>query len=184
MSLAQTILERLKEHLALPWPENVSARERVVMVVYPPSDERKPRRLIESGEFAREIATLQHGWVELDLAPEISCWLASSEYRERYLRRPRQLWDDQGNVRGLQEHLVERVAEKTKTMTTNDVLSLVGGGGMFGLLSVSSLIEKIESHVPGRLVIFFPGEHDSKNNAYRLLGAKDGWGYLAVPITG
>jgi|GEM_PF-6472875 len=35
MTLAQTILERLKEHLALPWPENVSARERVVMVVYP-----------------------------------------------------------------------------------------------------------------------------------------------------
>jgi hypothetical protein len=24
MTLAQTILERLKEHLALPWPENVS----------------------------------------------------------------------------------------------------------------------------------------------------------------
>ena len=43
MNLAQTILERLKEHLALPWPENVSPRERVVMVVYPPSDERKLR---------------------------------------------------------------------------------------------------------------------------------------------
>jgi hypothetical protein len=45
------------------------------------------------------------------------------------------------------------------------------------------LIERIESHIPGRLVIFFPGEHDAKNNSYRLLGAKDGWGYLAVPIS-
>jgi len=184
MTLAQTILERLKEHLALPWPENVSARERVVMVVYSPGEERKLRRLIESGEFAREIAAIRHGWVEFDLAPEFSRWLASSEYKERYLRRPERLWDDQGNVRGLQEYLTERVAEKGKNMTANDVLSLVGGGGLFGLLSVSSLIEKIESHVPGRLVIFFPGEHEAKNNAYRLLGAKDGWGYLAVPIKG
>ena len=70
MNLAQTILERLKEHLALPWPDNVSPRERVVMVVYPPSDERKLRRLIESGEFASEIKTTGHGWVEHDLAPD------------------------------------------------------------------------------------------------------------------
>jgi hypothetical protein len=35
MTLAHTILERLKEHLALPWPKDVSPRERVVMVVYP-----------------------------------------------------------------------------------------------------------------------------------------------------
>ena len=37
MTLAHGILERLKEHLALPGPDYVSPRERVVMVVYPPS---------------------------------------------------------------------------------------------------------------------------------------------------
>ena len=109
--------------------------------------------------------------------------MAESEYGERYLQRPERLWDDKGNVRGLGEHLISQVAEKSKSMTSNDVLALVGGGGLFGLFSVSSLVEQIESHIPGRLVIFFPGEHDSKNNSYRLLGAKDGWGYLAVPIT-
>lgn len=183
MSVAQSILEKLKEHLLLPWPDNVSARERVVMVVYPPSDERKLRRLVESGEFAREIATTGHGWIELDLGPEFSKWLSSYEYSERYLQRPERLWDDAGNVRGLAEHLIAQVAEKTKSMTSNDVLALIGSGGLFGLLSVSSLVEHIENHIPGRLVIFFPGEHDAKNNSYRLLGAKDGWGYLAVPIT-
>lgn len=183
MNLAQSILEKLKGYLSLPWPENVSARERVVMVVYPPSDERKLRRLLESGEFLREIATIGHGWTELDLGPEFSKWLAGSEYSERYLQRPERLWDDKGNVRGLEEHLISQVAEKSKSMTSNDVLALVGGGGLFGLFSVSSLVEQIESHIPGRLVIFFPGEHDAKNNSYRLLGAKDGWGYLAVPIT-
>lgn len=183
MSLAQTILEKLKEYLTLPWPQNVSARERVVMVVYPPNDERKLRRLLESGEFSREIATTDHGWTELDLGPEFSKWLAGSEYAEQYLQRPERLWDDSGNIRGLREHLIYQVAEKCKAMTSNDVLALVGGGGLFGLFSVSSLVEQIESHIPGRLVIFFPGEHDAKNNSYRLLGAKDGWGYLAVPIT-
>lgn len=183
MTLAHGILERLKEHLALPWPENVSPRERVVMVVYPPSDERKLRRLIESGEFAREIATTGHGWVEHDLAPEFSRWLANYEYRDRYLNRPERLWDDAGNVRGLEEHLVGQIAASATNMTKNDVLALIGGGGLFGLHSVSTLVERIEAHIPGRMVIFFPGEHDAKNNSYRLLGAKDGWGYLAVPIT-
>lgn len=183
MTLAQTILERLKEHLALPWPTNVSARERVVMVVYPPSDERKLRRVLQSGEFAREIAAIGRGWVEHDLATEFSRWLANYEYRDRYLNRPERLWDDAGNVRGLEEYLVGRIAELTSDMTANDVLALVGGGGLFGLHSVSTLVERIESHIPGRLVIFFPGEHDARNNSYRLLGAKDGWGYLAVPIT-
>lgn len=183
MNLAQSILERLKEHLALPWPENVSARERVVMVVYPPNDERKLRRLIESGEFANEIKTTGHGWHEFDLAPEFSRWLAEYEYRDRYLGRPERLWDDQGNVRGLEEYLVNKIAAATSELTRNEVLALVGGGGLFGLHSVSTLIERIESHIPGRLVIFFPGEHDAKNNSYRLLGAKDGWGYLAVPLT-
>lgn len=183
MTIAQTMLERLKEELSLPWRDNVSARERVVMLVYPPSDERKLRRLIESGEFASEIKTTGHGWYELDLAPEFSRWLAQYEYRDRYLSRPERLWDDQGNVRGLEEHLVGRIAEVAQRLTSNDVLALVGSGGLFGLHSVSTLVERIESHIPGRLVIFFPGEHDAKQNAYRLLGAKDGWGYLAVPLT-
>jgi hypothetical protein len=33
MSYAQTILDKLKTHLALPWPENVSGQERVLMAV-------------------------------------------------------------------------------------------------------------------------------------------------------
>ena len=44
MTLAQNILDKLKDHLALPWPENVSGQERVLMVVYPPSEERRIRR--------------------------------------------------------------------------------------------------------------------------------------------
>ena len=33
----------------------------------------------------------------------------------------------------------------------------------------------------GRLLVFFPGEVEGNN--YRLLDARDGWNYLATPIT-
>ena len=35
--------------------------------------------------------------------------------------------------------------------------------------------------IRGRLALFFPGDVD--NNNYRLLDARDGWNYLAIPIT-
>lgn len=183
MSQAHRILDRLREHLALPWPEHVSARERVVMVVYPPSDERKVRRLLEKGEFEQEVRSIGHGWVRVELATAFSEWLARNEYADRYLRRPDRLWDDAGNVRGLEEYLVEKVVRAASGLTPNDVCALVGCGGLFGLASVSQLIGQVAEQVPGRLVAFFPGELDARTNAYRLLGAKDGWGYLAVPIT-
>jgi hypothetical protein len=133
MTLAQTILERLKEHLALPWPENVSPRERVVMVVYTPCDERKLRRLIQSGEFANEIKTTGHGWHEYDLATEFSRWLAEHEYRDRYLSRPERLWDDPATCAVWRNTW----SAKSPTVTevpyrANDVLALIGGGGLFG----------------------------------------------------
>jgi hypothetical protein len=38
-----------------------------------------------------------------------------------------------------------------------------------------------EADIQGRLVVFFPGQFERNN--YRLLDARDGWNYLAVPIT-
>ena len=55
---------------------------------------------------------------------------------------------------------------------------------MFGLgdhVRVSALIERVQDEVKGRLLVFFPGEVEGNN--YRLLGAKDGWNYLATLIT-
>jgi hypothetical protein len=33
----------------------------------------------------------------------------------------------------------------------------------------------------GRLLVFFPGSRDG--NVYKLLDAREGWNYLATPIT-
>ena len=37
------------------------------------------------------------------------------------------------------------------------------------------------THIRGRLLVFFPGVYEQNN--YRLLDARDGWNYHAVPIT-
>ncbi|MDH4459324.1 MAG: hypothetical protein QE272_11525 [Nevskia sp.] len=183
MTLAHSILDKLKEHLALPWPQNVSGQERVLMVVYPPSEERRVRRLVETGEFAQEVRALNHGWSSLDLATTFSQWLAKHEYGDRLLQRPERLWDDKGNVNGLEGYLVERICQASANDDPNTVFAMLGCGGLFGLFSVSRLIQLVAERVPGRLVAFFPGEFDAAHNSYRLLGAKDGWGYLATPIT-
>ena len=60
------------------------------------------------------------------------------------------------------------------------VVALYGLASLFGFASVSKLIEAVAPGVEGRLLVFFPGHHDAAN--YRLLDARDGWNYHAVPI--
>lgn len=183
MSYAQSLLDKLRAELALPWPENVSGQERVFMVVYPPSEERRIRPFLDYGEFAQEVRTLGHGWSSIDLALVFSQWLAAYENADRALLRPERLWDGKGDVKGLQEFLIARIHQASANDDANTVFALLGCGGLFGLFSVSRLIQLVADKVPGRLVVFFPGEYDAAHNSYRLLGAKDGWGYLATPIT-
>ena len=63
------------------------------------------------------------------------------------------------------------------------VVGLVGGGALYGLgtaARLSALVERIDDTIAGRLLVFFPG--DCEGNNYRLLGARDGWNYLATRI--
>jgi len=57
----------------------------------------------------------------------------------------------------------------------------LGIAALFGFARVSELMGRIDKKILGRVVVFFPGVFD--NNNYRLLDARDGWNYLAVPIT-
>ncbi len=62
------------------------------------------------------------------------------------------------------------------------LLALAGVGALFGLLRISELLPIVENHIRGRLLVFFPGVYVQGN--YRLLDARDGWNYMATPITG
>jgi len=61
------------------------------------------------------------------------------------------------------------------------VVAILGAGSLFGLARISQVLRMIEGDIKGRVIVFFPG-HFERNN-YRLLDARDGWNYLAVPIT-
>ena len=58
---------------------------------------------------------------------------------------------------------------------------MLGVATLFGLTRVSTAIEKVAPVIKGRMLVFFPGQHENGN--YRLLDARDGWNYLAIPIT-
>ena len=63
----------------------------------------------------------------------------------------------------------------------NTVVALLGVGSLFPMARVSELVDRVAPAIRGRLLVLFPGHLDGSN--YRLLDARDGWNYLAVPIT-
>jgi Domain of unknown function (DUF1788) len=67
------------------------------------------------------------------------------------------------------------------TVDASTVVGIVGLGSLFGLIHASTVLNAITSAVQGRLLVFFPGRYEGSQ--YRLLDARPGWNYLAIPIT-
>ena len=63
----------------------------------------------------------------------------------------------------------------------SSVVAVTGLASLFDFMRISSLIERVEDSVPGRMLIFFPVEY--AGNVYRFMDALDGFNYMAVPIT-
>jgi len=61
------------------------------------------------------------------------------------------------------------------------VVALQGVASVFAFSHVSEIVAAVANNVKGRILVFFPGEYE--NNEYRLLDARPGWNYQAVPIT-
>jgi hypothetical protein len=78
------------------------------------------------------------------------------------------------------QSVVASVRAALDQLQADAVLALCGMGALFGFLRVSEILPLIEGHVRGRLLVFFPGVYEQDN--YRLLDARDGWNYHAVPI--
>jgi hypothetical protein len=169
-------------HLTVPWEAGLAAIQRVIFVVYDKADELRLRANVE--EF--ELATHQAGkrWLLLDVTNAFPRWMVAQEYRDAYFEAPEDL---AGYHTG---ELTEFVNDLTSTLLSrieseggpDTVVALLGVGALFGLARVSSVVERIKDHVQGRLLVFFPGEYHPESHTYRLLDARDGWNYLAVPL--
>lgn len=171
-----------RQHLSVPWQPGLAPVQRVIFAVYDKVDELRLRA--NADEFA--LVTQQAGkqWLLIDLTDEFPTWMADQEYREAYFEAPEDL---DGYPAGeitefcssVVERLKARIASEASELT---VVALLGVGTLFGLVRVSSVIEGIKGSIPGRLLVFFPGEHHPDTHSYRLLDARDGWNYLAVPL--
>lgn len=170
------------KQLTVPWQAGLAAIQRVIFAVYDKADELRLRASL--GEF--ELATRQAGkdWLLLDVTDAFPQWMAAQEYREAYFESPEDLAGyPAGEITEFITDLTARLNTQIQAGATADtVVALLGVGTLFGLARVSTLVEGIKESVPGRLLVFFPGEHHPETHAYRLLDARDGWNYLAVPL--
>lgn len=170
------LIERYKRVVALPWERHLAGPQRVWFAIYDKTDERRLRYRIHDFESATLIAG--HAWAEVDLTDAFARWMGEFPYRDAYFEDP----DEIGRI--LPEFeiaVVERVESVFRSGNPDTVVAIRGVACLYGLLKVSDVVERLSTHVPGRLLVFFPGEHEGNN--YRLLDARDGWNYLAVPIT-
>jgi hypothetical protein len=103
--------------------------------------------------------------------------MVSQEYKDDYFESPEDL---EMALEEFTSYVAEGVSVKLQAADENAVVALYGVGSLFGFGRVSRVIETIEAKVKGRLLVFFPGDHENGN--LRLLDARDGWNYLAVII--
>lgn len=176
------LVSAYRQHLTVPWQAGLAAIQRVIFAVYDKSDELRLRANLE--EFALVTQQADKRWVVLDVTNAFPEWMASQEYRDAYFECPEDLAGYQTGeltefIADLTAKLNARIAAEAGPDT---VVALMGVGTLFGLARVSSVVEGIKDAVQGRLLVFFPGEHHPENHTYRLLDARDGWNYLAVPL--
>jgi hypothetical protein len=180
MSYIEDLLAAYAKFVALPWQRNLAPPQRVWMAVYPPEHERRLRRHL----LAFKTATIEaeRTWNEIDMTTSFEVWMAAHDYREAYFEDPELL---ETALPAFLESLVANVRKQlTAYDATDGVVGLVGAGTLFGLgdaVKVSALLNDVNDAIAGRLLVFFPGQQEG--NSYRLLDARDGWNYLAIPIT-
>lgn len=180
MSYVDDLLEAYRKFVSLPWQQNLAPAQRVWMAVYPPEHERRVRLHIPDFEVATKEAS--HGWALIDITTSFERWMADHEYRDRYFDSPELL---ETALPAFFDQVVAEVRSELENHSNPDaVVGLLGAGTLFGLgdaVKVSALLNAANDAIAGRLLVFFPGEHEG--NSYRLLDARDGWNYLATPIT-
>ena len=173
------LAERYKSYIAFPWQKDLAGAQRAIFIVYDKADERRLRA--RKDLFALATREAGHCWLDCDLTRAFAEWMADTEYRDSYFEFPEDL------ALKLEEDFLEHVAQRVREVLRrpeaddNSVVGIHGIASLFGFIRVSELLKKVEQDVKGRVVVFFPGEHEEGN--YRLLDARDGWNYLAVPIT-
>lgn len=177
MSAIDRLLTNYSRQVRLPWAAHTSGKQRIWFAVYPPIEERRVRARLP--QFEALTLEANHGWSTVDLTGLLPEWIAGHEYREAIFAEPEQF--------SVNSELEDLAVERVRNACTGEdvdaasVVAITGLATLFDFMRVSSLIERVEDSVRGRLLVLFPGEF--AGNVYRFMDARDGFNYMAVPIT-
>jgi hypothetical protein len=176
MGAIDRLLSNYSRQVNLPWEANTSGKQRVWFAVYPPAEERRVRARLS--QFEALTLEANHGWSTIDLTRLLPEWISAHEYREAIFEHPEHF-----SVSNEPETLAaERVRQAcSREADSSSVVAVTGLASLFDFIRVSRVIDRVEDNVRGRLLVFFPGEYAS--NVYRFMDARDGFNYMAVPIT-
>ncbi len=178
MSKVKRLVQSYGKFISVPWRDDAAAAQRVIFCVYAEDEERSMRAKVDEFELATRHAG--HSWAVFDLTDAFARWLAPQKYATSYFKQPHLLST-------LLPKFLDFISDEFEAFLhenevgADSVVAIQGVGSLFGLLKVKEVVDKFAPMVAGRLLIFFPGSHESNN--YRLLDGYDGWNYLAVPIT-
>ena len=182
MGRIDVLCRNYKRTCGLPWDRHIAGAQRVWFAVYDKEDERKLRSRM--GLFEEATLAAGHRWLGCDLTHAFAEWLSEPPYADfagSYFASPGRLGA------APIEHFKKRVAATiaARLAAADDpagtVVAVTGIASLFGFARVSEILPLVEADVRGRLLVFFPGVHERNN--YRLLDARDGWNYHALPIT-
>ena len=179
MARIEELVSSYKSHISAPWQRSLAGPQKTIFVVYPKVDERRLRARLELFEMATKESG--HDWMLFDFTSTFARWMGEDEYRESYFEQPSDLSMRLETDFRLHAAGQLRSALSDARVNEDTVVAAYGAASLYGFTQVSLLLKEVEQDIKGRLVLFFPGEFESNN--YRLLDARDGWNYLAVPIT-
>jgi len=173
------LLDAYEKVVNEPWSTVLSGQERIWFLVYDPAEQRKVD--LRLSDFETITLKANKKWEDISLKQCFPLWMAKHEYREDYFSNPEYIIDQ------LEAEFIPFVikflkSELKKTEQDQDTLIAIRDvSALFGFARLSEILKSCYKDFNGRMLIFFPGEFE--NNQYRLLDARDGWDYLARPIT-
>ncbi len=173
------LVEAFDKVVKEPWAAALSGQERTWFLVYDPAEQRKVD--LQLGDFETATIKANKKWKSISLKLCFPTWMATHEYKEDYFHSPEYILDQ------LEAEFIPYAINFLKNelakidQDENTLIALKDVSSFFGFARLSEILKSCEKEYKGRLLIFFPGEFE--HNHYRLLDARDGWDYLARPIT-
>ncbi len=169
------IVSAYRRQVNIPWRPDAPPSARIWILWHPPAMHLKLTGRI--GELETITRQAGHGWRTLDLSPLFGQWIAGHEMFEPLIEMPQEV---KGLLPQFETAACDAVEAELLKSGPNDILVLQGCGSLFGLAKLSPILDRVSHAIPGRLLVLFPGRHAS--GIYRMLDARDGWNYHAVPI--